>query len=113
GPGGVEANNDSFAPSMSGAMVAFVSTASNLDPDDTDAQPDIYAKSPVSSDVFVVSVADDGQPSNGVSNAPSIRKGDSTLPITFDVAFQSTATNLVTGDTNGVTDVFVRTAKKP
>jgi Tol biopolymer transport system component len=41
-------------------------------------------------------------PGNGLSSNPSISSDGTT------VAFESTSTNLVDGDTNGVTDVFVR-----
>src|SRR5262245_59811124 len=49
-----------------------------------------------------VSVGSDGSPGNGFSNAPSISAGGRF------VAFQSDASNLVPGDTNGAADVFVR-----
>jgi Tol biopolymer transport system component len=49
-----------------------------------------------------VSVASDGTQSNGDSFIPAV-SGDGRL-----VAFQSSASNLVAGDTNGVPDVFLR-----
>jgi Tol biopolymer transport system component len=48
-----------------------------------------------------VSVADDGGAGDGVSGRPAI-SGDGRM-----VVFQSAAANLVPGDTNGATDVFV------
>ncbi|HEX4719008.1 MAG TPA: hypothetical protein VH300_10795 [Thermoleophilaceae bacterium] len=51
-----------------------------------------------------ISVAPNGAPANGDSSAPAI-SGDNRK--TRLAAFQSDASNLVGGDTNGVTDVFV------
>ena len=51
-----------------------------------------------------ISVAPSGAPANGSSSAPAV-SGDNRK--TRLVAFQSDATNLVAGDTNGVTDVFI------
>jgi Tol biopolymer transport system component len=50
----------------------------------------------------IASVANDGTPGNGASDYPSI-SADGRY-----VAFSSVAMNLVSGDTNGVRDVFVR-----
>src|SRR5690242_17213636 len=51
-----------------------------------------------------ISVAPGGAPANGSSSAPAV-SGDNRK--TRLAAFQSDASNLVGGDTNGVTDVFV------
>ena len=51
-----------------------------------------------------ISVAPNGAPANGNSSAPAV-SGDNRK--TRLAAFQSDATNLVAGDTNGATDVFV------
>jgi hypothetical protein len=51
-----------------------------------------------------ISVAPDGAAANGASSAPAI-SGDNRK--TRYAAFQSDATNLVDGDSNGVTDVFL------
>jgi hypothetical protein len=51
-----------------------------------------------------ISVAPNGAPANGPSSAPDV-SGDNRK--TRYAAFQSDASNLVAGDTNGVTDVFV------
>jgi hypothetical protein len=51
-----------------------------------------------------ISVAPNGAPANGSSSAPAV-SGDNRK--TRLAAFQSDASNLVGGDTNGVTDVFV------
>jgi hypothetical protein len=51
-----------------------------------------------------ISVAPSGAPGNGPSSAPAV-SGDNRK--TRLAAFQSDANNLVAGDTNGVTDIFV------
>src|SRR5436190_8498978 len=51
-----------------------------------------------------ISVAPNGQAANGASSAPAV-SGDNRK--TRLAAFQSDATNLIAGDTNGATDVFV------
>ena len=53
-------------------------------------------------DVVRVSISSNGTQGNGPSQGVSV-SGDASL-----VAFSSDASNLVAGDTNGVTDVFVR-----
>lgn len=52
--------------------------------------------------VELISVSGDGIPGNGASSMPAI-SGDGRL-----VVFQSDATNLASGDSNGATDIFVR-----
>jgi hypothetical protein len=56
-------------------------------------------------DIVRVSVSTAGAPANGWSGNVSLSK-DGTL-----IAFDSDATNLVAGDANGATDVFVRDAR--
>jgi WD40 repeat protein len=51
-----------------------------------------------------ISVAPNGAPADGASSAPAV-SGDNRK--TRYAAFQSDATNLVAGDTNGVTDIFL------
>jgi Tol biopolymer transport system component len=102
GPGGVPANGESGAPVVSadGNVVAFASAATNLTT--AAAGPaDIYVRSG-SNAITDASVAVDGGPANGPCLEPAI-SADGRY-----VAFASTASNLVAGDTNGVSDVFVR-----
>jgi uncharacterized repeat protein (TIGR01451 family) len=81
------------AISADGRYVAFKSTsASPYDIFVHDSQTDVTDR---------VSTAGDGTQGNGSSNHPSI-SADGRY-----VAFSSSATNLVSGDTNGVSDVFV------
>jgi hypothetical protein len=92
-----------YGISADGRYVAFFSIASNLVPGDTNGTT-------VPFDVFVydrqtdmtqrVSVASGGTQGNGSSMSTSISANGRF------VAFNSSASNLVSGDTNGVTDAF-------
>lgn len=105
---GVRGNSYSYEPRFTPDLryVAFWSYATNLVPGDTNGP---Y---PVGEDVFVrdrqsgtterVSVGAGGQESDGSSFNPAISVDGRY------VAFSSTASNLVAGDTNDVQDVFVR-----
>ncbi len=103
GPAGVEANGDSFAPALSGdgRYVVFSSIASNLVPGDTNRADDIFLRDRVAGTTTRISVASGGAESNGGSYAPAISADGGV------VAYTSDATNLVSGDVNGVRDVFV------
>jgi len=128
-PNGAAANGNSSHPAISGdnrqtRYVAFQSDASNLVAGDTNGVTDIFVWSrpkgsqglklgdtgaKVLGSLQRVSVASDGTQANGPSSWPSfdgsIQKG------AHCVAFQSDASNLAPGDTDNVTDVFVRDIK--
>jgi Tol biopolymer transport system component len=101
---GAQGNNFSGFPSISadGRYVAFLSNATNLVPGGTNGWDQIFVHDRVSGTTEIVSVDSSGIQGNDTS-------GDG-LSISADgryVAFQSHATNLVPGDTNGTWDVFV------
>jgi len=104
---GTQANDHSVDPSMSadGRYVAFESKASNLVSGDTNGEQDIFVHDRQTGQTTRVSVASDGtQARSGTiygSLSPSI-SADGRY-----VAFHSYATNLVSGDTNLSSDVFV------
>lgn len=100
----VEANNGSASPAISadGRYVTFVSSATNLVTDDTNAQNDIFVRDIQSNGTVRVSVSDTEVQSNNASSKPSI-SSDGRY-----VAFASTATNLVVSDANAKQDIFVR-----
>ncbi len=100
---GTEANGASTNPSISsnGRYVAFQSNASNLVAGDTNAQPDIFVHDTTTGATIRASVDSSGTEANSASSNPSI-SSDGTY-----VAFQSSATNLVTGDANAYDDIFV------
>jgi Tol biopolymer transport system component len=103
---GNEAKGASSYPAISsdGCLIAFSSNANNLVDNDTNGSLDVFIRNRCSTPNSTerVSVRSDEQQANGSSWEPVIS------PNGHYVAFSSSATNLVTGDTNGVTDVFVR-----
>jgi hypothetical protein len=99
---GAQGNGRSFQSSTNGRNVAFVSSASNLVPGDTNGANDVFVRDLQNATTTRISIADAGSQANGSSDAPSISP-DGNL-----VAFTSNATNLVADDTNQATDVFVR-----
>ena len=101
--GGVEANSDSCSSSISadGRYVAFASAASNLVPEDTTRQGDVFVHDRQTGTTERVSVATGGAEGDGLSDSPAI-SADGRY-----VAFVSLATNLVPGEANGQWGVFV------
>ena len=101
---GTQGNNHSQSPSISadGRYVAFHSTASNLVSGDTNGTGDVFVNDLQTGTTKRISVASDGTQGNGNSGyLPSI-SADGRY-----VAFESTASNLVSGDTNNTADIFV------
>lgn len=91
-----------FAFSGNGRYVAIHSTSTNLVTGDTNGQRDIFLRDRLFGTTTRVSVSSAGTQSNGASIGPAISEDGNA------VAFASDATNLVAGDTNGTTDIFVR-----
>ncbi|MEN6402818.1 MAG: calcium-binding protein, partial [Armatimonadia bacterium] len=100
---GEQGNDDSSEPSISadGRYVAFTSLSTNLVNADTAVPGQVYVRDLVGHTTTRVSVSSAGVAGNGWSHVPSIS------PDGRYVAFQSEATNLVPGDTNGKWDIFV------
>ena len=98
---GAESNHNSFDPSLSddGRFVAFRSMATNLVAGDANARADVFVHDRTTGQTVRVSNPSTGE-SDGHSFEPVI-SGDGAW-----VAFESDATNLVAGDTNGARDVF-------
>ncbi len=101
---GNEANNFSINPSISadGRYIAFESSASNLVVGDINNLPDIFIADRLSKTTNIVSVNSFGEGGNLSSFNPSV-SGDGRF-----VVFESNATNLVEGDSNNATDIFLR-----
>jgi Ca2+-binding RTX toxin-like protein len=101
---GGEANAGSFSPaiSASGRFVVFESAASNLVAGDNNNRSDIFVRDLQANTTVLVSASDPGDRANGDSKRPSI-SDDGRF-----VAFSSEASNLVSGDTNNRSDIFVR-----
>jgi Tol biopolymer transport system component len=100
----VQGNGDSVDPSISadGSIVAFSSTASNLIVGDTNLYSDVFARDRTAGTTELISQSTIGKLGNSTSDEPSISADGKS------VAFRSSATNLVPGDTNLAADIFVR-----
>ncbi|MEG4109788.1 calcium-binding protein [Microcoleus sp. S13_C5] len=102
---GIQGDENSFNPSISadGRFVAFTSRSSNLVPGDTNNKQDIFVRDLSTNTTTRVSVdsgGDRGQYDDALFG-PLI-SADGRF-----VAFASGASNLVPGDTNNTTDIFV------
>lgn len=98
-----DGGSNAVAISGDGRYVAFVSQAANLVTGDTNGALDVFVRDRVTGDTERVSVAGDGSQADGSSGGEPALSADGRY-----VAFDSNATNLVPGDTNGRRDVFVR-----
>ncbi|QDV81438.1 Serine-aspartate repeat-containing protein D precursor [Stieleria magnilauensis] len=100
---GDQPDGASYTPSISGDgnIVVYRSVAQNLVQDDRNVASDIFAYDRRTGVTRRVSANLDLDEGNEDSFAPSI-SGNGRF-----VAFESTASNLVAGDTNGVADIFV------
>jgi Tol biopolymer transport system component len=101
---GGEASGFSFKPAISrdGRYVAFASAASNLDPLDLDGYYDVFVRDTVAGTTTLVSLGSGGVKGDSNSVDPAISDDGRC------VAFTSAADNLVPGDLDGDSDVFVR-----
>jgi Tol biopolymer transport system component len=101
---GDRTGNGSNAPSISanGRYIAFHSAASNLVRGDTNRAFDIFVRDRTTRQTRRVSVSSRGRQANAESFGPPSISPDGRY-----VAFGSLATNLVAGDANDITDVFV------
>jgi len=107
--GGAQGNTSSGAGGIGagcdiadgGQVVAFASLATNLVPGDVNGSSDIFVRELVAGTTTRVSVGTGGSQGTGASSWPSM-SGDGRF-----IAFESTAPDLVPGDTNGKRDVFV------
>jgi Ca2+-binding RTX toxin-like protein len=103
---GAQANKGSFAAKMSanGRYVIFASSASNLVPDDKNGKDDIFRKDLQTGKIIRVSTRSDG----GEANSDNLYLDGHVSSDGRYVVFVSNATNLVPGDTNNVSDVFLK-----
>lgn len=104
GSGTTQANDDSYSPKLSGdgSVVVFESTASNLVTSDSNTASDIFMREIPASVTRLVTASSSGSQANSGSNEQAISQNGRF------VTFASGATNLVTGDTNGRSDAFIR-----
>jgi Tol biopolymer transport system component len=104
---GAQGRGPSYFGSISanGRWVVFTSQATNLVPNDANGEePDVFVHDLRSGETKLVSVNSLGKQANGASFVfPDAISTDGHL-----VAFESEARNLVAGDHNGQSDIFVR-----
>jgi Tol biopolymer transport system component len=107
GIGNEPPNGESQFPVIcpTGRFVAFASQATNL----TQTGPElvgkkwrVYIYDRINNNTYMISFSKNGQDSNGDSDDPQFNADCSS------VVFESTSSDLVSGDTNAATDVFVR-----
>lgn len=100
---GGEADRSSFRPGLSSdsRYVVFESFAENLVSNDTNGATDIFVRDQQNGTTTRVSLATGGGQAISSSSSPSI-SGDGRY-----VVFHSSAFNLVSGDTNNVSDIFI------
>jgi len=119
GLGATDADGASGSPAFTGRYVAFTSAATNLVAGDTNGVGDVFmrdtcigAQTSCTPSTERISLGSGGEQTNGASAEPLVG-----LPMSdmsgYDyhgrfVVFVSAATNIVSGDTNGVADVFMR-----
>lgn len=82
--------------------MAFESRATNLDPADVDAVPDVYVKNLRTGDLVLASTSDTGVKGNGWSSAGALSADGS------KVVFWSSADNLDPADTDTEDDVYLK-----
>lgn len=102
--GGSTGNSYSYSPSFSddGRYVTFWSASSDLVPGDTNGQFDLFLRDLQMGTTERINLAPDGGQATGGNTHSSHLSADGRY-----VAYWSWATNLVPGDTNGVSDAFV------
>lgn len=103
GGGTAQADGYSNNPALSadGRIVAFSSTATNLVPGDTNSTADLFVLDRANGSTQRVSVNGSGVEGNGYSWGPQL-SADGRF-----VLFESESSNLVPGDVNGGTDVYL------
>jgi hypothetical protein len=90
---GTQGNGPSRNPGIDccGGYIVFESDATNLVPGDTNDHTDVFVHSQITKQTMLVSVASGGGPADGDSTAPVISSDGKWI------AFESTATNIVSG----------------
>jgi len=110
GTGGVEANGESFEPSLGMGEIAYTSSASNLVAGvDAGSMVNVYWRDLSTGNQKLISV-DYKTKKGGGGSRPSISmiSGDSTR-----IAFHSASPDLVPGDKNNLWDIFLYSKNKP
>lgn len=103
---GNQGNSDSYGGSVSadGRFVVFFSWPSNLVPEDEKGFSNVFVHDRQTEQTELISLTNEGKPGNSDSEA----YGGSISADGRYVAFKSFANDLIGGDTNGFSDIFVR-----
>jgi Tol biopolymer transport system component len=111
GSSGLQGNGGSTRPSISadGRFVAFLSASTNLVDDDTNGQTDVFVHDMVGGGTHRVSISTGGVEANATCANPIITVSGGEVIVGYD----TTASNLVGGDSEGNRDVFVTTMPIP
>lgn len=101
---GVQGNNYSYFPSLraDGSKVSFLSQSTNLISSDSNSANDVFVKDLSTGVLTHASINESGVQADSASFEPAL-SADGTR-----VAFHTSASNLVSGDTNSRVDVFVK-----
>ena len=101
---GPQGDGGSYDPAISadGSVVAFISQAANLHPDDGDGDQDAFVRDLDANTTTLISRATNGEKGNGGADRPSI-SADGRI-----VAFASQSTNLHPDESDATVAVFVR-----
>ncbi|MCP3386886.1 VCBS domain-containing protein [Bradyrhizobium sp. CCGUVB4N] len=100
-----EAQKPVFSPD--GTKIAFYSAAQNLVPGVGYYGDEVYVKDLITGAVTVISTNASGAQANGYSQLPGFSADGTKL------VFESSGSNLVPGDTNGTSDIFVKDIATP
>ena len=100
GTGPLDAADPAWSPDST--RVAFMSTSHELVPGDTNTSRDVFVKNVLTGAIERASVSAGGGQADNDSDNPVFAPSGNRL------AFNSAATNLVSGDTNSTQDVFVK-----
>ena len=92
-----------FSISADGRWVAFASYADDLVTNDSNRERDVFVSDLTTGGNILVSVGSDGNSASGGSSVTPVISANGQF-----AAFVSAATNLVSNDTNGAADVFLR-----
>lgn len=110
GPDGIEANGESFEPSLTTGEIAFTSSATNLVPGmEASSMVNVFWRNLPTGEQKLLSVDYKTKtPAGGSMPSISVLAGDSTK-----IAFHSASPNLVPGDKNNLWDIFLYSKSQP
>jgi len=110
GADGIEANGESFEPSITTGEIAYTSSATNLVPGmEKSSMANVFWRNLITDEQKLLSIEyQTKKPAGGSSPSISMVAGDSTK-----IAFNSSSPNLVPGDKNNLWDIFLYSKNNP